>query len=174
MEALKHGRLLEKRRAHLNEIPTAQLAQIYYNSQKTEPPYKDTNDFFWFEEEDLSQAIPVKVAALIMALIREESMPGWAVEILPMQEIKQKGQQERIEILEGMVWMCPNVMFLLPKVDVVSDFKVLKFAMGVFNFPKSGKVQVWDIVKRVAYNVFISPKIDGMLLKGQWFYDCNT
>ncbi|QSJ14594.1 hypothetical protein JYQ62_22100 [Nostoc sp. UHCC 0702] len=166
LNALSEGRRLEKERLHHQEMAVAQLTSIYFNSQKTKPPYTRASDFYCFPLEEQSSISPV-ICNTFLSLCRDESLPSWALRLAPVDEL-QKGASDGGSTSKPRLWMCRGIALICP----VLEDEVLSVGLAIVDDDApSGRVTVWDVDTGEAHVVWL-PKVDDVfVLEGVWSWE---
>ena len=155
-QALEYGGQFSREELHYHELGIAQLTSIYYNSQKTKPPYTKPNDFCLFapKNEHITQTLVV----CINELINKELIPSWCLRLIP-EEILKKESTGKVRGLKAVSTF--GMYLFLP--SQISDS--LTFAMGIFTDKiKPGQYILYGVDSDEKFEVSIDKFYEDMII----------
>jgi hypothetical protein len=165
-DALSTGLKLERERLHSEEEAIAQLTAIYFNSQKTKPPYLSRTDFYIYPPLEES-SIPAEVCNTFLALVKEQILPSWALRLSPVEEI-QKGASEKVGVAKVRLWMCRGLALICPNFEQ----EVLTAGLAIIDDDApSGRVAVWDVDTNEEVLIWIPEISEPYIVKGHWSWE---
>jgi hypothetical protein len=159
---LDYGEKIERRYVHLTEQPIALNSAILSNSQRTKPPYAQPADFFIFEPK--GKELPTELCDTFMALLREEIIPSWSIEFVPVDKLKEGAKGRSISTPRA--WMCKGLILFLPR---TTEGNLLQIEMVIAESDHPvGKTQLWDVDSGESFSVIVPPEIEGVNFSVKW------
>lgn len=150
MDALEAGRKLEQETLHKYELPIARNTEVYANSQRLKPPYAKASDFCFFMS-DTSARIPSDTCNAFLSLVRDGTLPSWAVSHSPVEDFK--GNRNDDPVRRPRCWMSRTVTLISPRMG-----KGTVHAGAAILEPldaKPGRVTVWDVDNNQAIDIIV-------------------
>lgn len=142
LQALEYGGKLRNELLHLQELGIATHSSLFVNANRD--PNKSApakpSDFFYFKPSDDDCRVPTTAACVFLALIRDQKLPGWVMDVAPIDKIRQSASSN-ISIPEVRAWVGINVLIICP---VIRD-KWLQAPLYLSYRTIEGEITVEDI-----------------------------
>lgn len=99
-----------------------------------------------------------------MALLREEIIPSWSIEFVPVDKLKEGAKGRSISTPRA--WMCKGLILFLPR---TTEGNLLQIEMVIAESDHPvGKTQLWDVDSGESFSVIVPPEIEGVNFSVKW------
>jgi hypothetical protein len=145
LQALEYGAKLHSEQLHLQELGIATLSALFANANRD--PKKgmpaSPSDFFYFSREERPEVeIPALACDIFFALIAEEKLPEWVLNIAPIENLRKcRSKNPPAKFPRPRVWVGDDLVLILPRVDSAKEVS----AMLSFNNGTCEVVELQDI-----------------------------
>lgn len=129
----------------MGELGIATLSALFVNCNKDPKKGKPANpsDFWYFQIAEERVDIPAAAADVFFSLIADNLMPGWALGVLPVDQMRKAKRGLPVPSQRAIVG--EGVLLLLPTLQVIDKVTSIKCVVAALDGGVSGAVSVSDI-----------------------------
>lgn len=136
LQALEYGAKLHSEELHLQELGIATLSALFANANRDPKKGMPASpaDFFYFSREEKPEVeIPTLACDIFFALIAEEKLPAWVLDIAPIENLRKcRSKTPPTKLPRPRAWIGEDLVLILPRVNSPKEASaVLSFNNGV-------------------------------------------
>lgn len=148
LQALEHGAKLQRDELHMQELGISSLCALFVNANRDPKKGKPAKPADFYRFKDADNKLPAIACDAFFSLIDDRKMPGWAVGLAPIDELRRDRlfnpvRKPRALVGDGILLLCPNI----------GDSQI-SAAMAIVD-STGGVVEVCDVDSDQRYNVLI-------------------
>lgn len=153
LQALEYGAKLHAEELHLQELGISTLISVFVNANRSpkSKPAKPT-DFCYFKPTEISAKIPTQAADTFFELVKEGLLPGWAVGIAPIDNLR--AAQKHKAVLRPRAWIGEGVLLVQPRLHA----NRVKVQFALIDCERS-QIEVEDVDSGLRFRVDLGSKV---------------
>lgn len=168
LEAIEQGQKLRQEHLHLEELGISTLTACFVNSNrdpKKGQPAKPS-DFWYFHSQEVEVEVPSTAADAFFSLIADNLMPGWALGVLPIEQLRKA--KRGLPVPSPRAIAGDGVLLLAPTQALVNGETKLNSGLAACEGGVAGEVPVTDLDSGTAFLIKMPSPERQWILNGEF------